>query len=149
MKTRTFLMFYFALALTGAIATLTGVAHAQPADAGAAVADAGPAAPHADQLPDPVSHPAAAFDEIKAAKKLGWPIVAFVALMFAAKAAGRLGKSVAWLAWLGRGKAAVVVGAAGALGASCYDAATSGGSWMAILFAGVMAVGHYVDAGKA
>lgn len=128
-----------------------GVAYADDTGSGSAVVSvAAPvAAPHADQLPDPVAHPAAAFDEIKAAKKLGWAVAAFVLLVFAAKAAGKLGASVKWLAPLGRGKAAVVVGAIGALGAGCYDAAVSGGSWMAVLFAGAMAIGHYLDASKA
>jgi hypothetical protein len=65
-----------------------------------------------------------------------------------AKGAARLGNNVKWLAFLGKGKVAVVVGAVGALAASCYNAAAEGGAWTAMLMAGGAALFAYLDLGE-
>lgn len=114
-------------------------------DAGSASA---PVVTPADKIPDPIAHPAQAFDELKAAKKEGWSIAAFALLLMLAKAAARLGKNVRWLAVLGKGKVAIVIGAVGALAASCYNAAAEGGAWTAMLMAGAVAVFAHLDLGE-
>lgn len=117
------------------------------ADTGSAAAshDAGPVtASPATQLHDPISSPSASWDDLKAARKVGWPLVVFAGLIMLAKLAKRGGERFAWLA---RGKTPVVVGALGALGAACYNAAATGGAWSATLFAGVMGLSHFLDAG--
>lgn len=120
-------------------------------DAGVAAApDAGTApssSSAADKLHDPASSPAAAFDDLKAAKKVGWSVVAFALLVMLARLASRFGKPGTFLAGLGKGKAAVVVGAVGAIAAACYNAAADGGAWTATLAAGVAAALHYLDGG--
>ena len=105
------------------------------------------AATPADKLHDPVSAPGAAWDDVKAAKKVGWPVLVFVVLIMLCKLLSRA-KSLPYLAALGKGKAAVAIGALGALGAACYNAAADGGAWTALLVAGLVAIGHYFDADK-
>lgn len=122
------------------------VALAQPVGSGSAVAlNAGSAsATPADKLHDPTSSPAASWDDVKVAKKVGWPLAVFAVLVMLARLVGKLGGKVSWLA---KGKAAVIVGAVGAIAASCYNAAADGGAWTATLMAGAGALFHYLDAG--
>jgi hypothetical protein len=112
-------------------------------DAGSASAPA-----PADKLHDPASSPKAAWDDLRAAKKDGWAIAAFAALVMLCKLASRVGKKFKWLAFLGKGKVAIVVGAAGALATACYNAAAEGGAWSAMLMAGAVAVAGYLDLGE-
>lgn len=135
------------IALLFPLAALGSTALAEPiADAGITL-DAGsaaaPAATPADQLHDPVSSPAAAWDDVKAAKKVGWASLVFAVLVMVAKLASRLGGR---FKTLGTGKVAVVIGAIGALGAACYNAAADGGAWTAMLVAGMLAIAHFLDA---
>lgn len=95
----------------------------------------------ADKLHD-ATNPGAAWDDLKAAKKVGWPLAIFAALIILARAVSKLGSKVAFL---GKGKVAVLVGAVGAIAASCYNAAADGGAWTATMVAGVTALGHYLD----
>jgi len=147
------------LALLAAVAVTFGAgwigyqsAHAEgagsallaPIDAGSASAPAAAPAKPADQLHDPVSSPGAAWDDLRAAQKVGWPLVVFAALIMLAKLAGRAGAKFSWLAM---GKTPVIVGALGAIAASCYNAAATGGAWTATAFAGLMGLSHYIDAG--
>lgn len=144
------------LALTFLIA-FGAVAHADNAAPRVLVAqaDTGSAAPAtpaaaptpADKLHDPLSAPGASWDDLKAAKKVGWPLAVFAGLIMLCKLLARA-KSVSFLAALGKGKTAVVIGALGALGAACFNAAAEGGAWTALLVAGVTAIGHYLDAGE-
>jgi hypothetical protein len=115
------------------------------ADSSGSAATPSPAAP-ADQLHDVVDAPKAAWDDVVAAKRVGWSVAVFAGLVIIARLAARLGRNVKLLAVLGRGKVAVVIGAAGAIGASCYNAAIAGGAWTALLSAALVALGHYVDA---
>lgn len=98
----------------------------------------------AAQLHDPVSSPGGSWDDLKAARKVGWPLAVFVVLIALCKLAARLGGK--WKL-LGAGKVAVVIGAVGAVAASCYNAAADGGAWTATLMAGAGALLHYLDAG--
>lgn len=121
------------------------LAQADTADAGVEAAPSSPAP--ADKLHDPIAAPKAAWDDVKAAKKMGWPVLVFAVLVMLAKLLGRA-KKYKLLAALGKGKVAVVVGAVGALGTACYNAAAEGGAWSAMLLAGLVAIGHYLDAGE-
>jgi hypothetical protein len=88
----------------------------------------------ADQVHDVLSSPAAAFDDVKAARKIGWPALVFVVALILARLAGKLGAIQGWpaLAKLNTGKVAVVVGGIAAIAAAGYNAAASGGSAIAI-----------------
>jgi hypothetical protein len=125
--------------------TGSGSAVLAPVGVGSATPTAPPAP--ADKLHDPIAAPGAAWDDIKAAKKVGWSVAVFAALVMLARLLARFGGRVRLLAVLGKGKVAVVVGAVGALAASCYNAAAEGGAWTAMLVAGMTAIGHYLDAG--
>lgn len=131
-----------AIAQPGSGSDATALGSAAPAPAPGSVP-----AP-ADKLHDPVASPQAAWDDVKAARKDGWAIAAFAVLVMLAKLAARLGRDVKWLALLGKGKAAVVVGAVGALATACYNAAAEGGAWSAMLMAGAVAVFGYLDLGE-
>lgn len=122
--------------------TGSGSAHS---DAGSASTPAAPSASSpSDKLHDPLSSPGASWDDLKAAKKVGWAAAVFAFLVLLCKLLGRLkGK----LSWLGKGKVPVVVGAIAALAAACYNAAVDGGAWTATLMAGFVALAHYIDAG--
>lgn len=108
-------------------------------------ADTGSAATPADKLHDPLSSPGAAFDDLKAAKKVGWPLAVFAGLIMLCKLLARA-KSIPWLSALGKGKTAVVVAATGAIATACFNAAADGGAWSATAFAGLLALAHYFDA---
>lgn len=99
----------------------------------------------ADKLHDPLSSPGASWDDLKAAKKVGWPLAVFAGLIMLCKLLARA-KSVSVLAALGKGKTAVVVAAVGAIATACFNAATDGGAWSATAFAGLLALAHYFDA---
>lgn len=127
-------------------------AFAQPVDAGAEVLqDAGsasapaPTATPADKLHDPAAHPAAAWDDLKAAKKVGWPLAVFAGLLMACKLLKRAQK-YKLAAFLSKGKMPVLVGMVGALALACFNAAADGGAWTAVFVAGVTALAHYRDA---
>jgi hypothetical protein len=122
-----------------------GYQSARADSSGSAATPSTEAAP-ADQLHDVVDAPKAAWDDVAAAKRVGWSVAVFAGLVIIARLAARLGRNVKLLAVLGRGKVAVVIGAAGAIGASCYNAAIAGGAWTALLSAALVALGHYVDA---
>lgn len=126
----------------GLIAVDVGDAIAQPADAGVALHDAGAVETPADQLHDPLKDPKAAIDDVKQAKRQGWAMLAFAIGVIAAKLLGRAKK---WpkLAFLGKGRAAVIVGAACAIVTACYNALAEGGSLYAAGYAGLLAVAAY------
>lgn len=100
--------------------------------------DAPVVTPPADKLHDPVAAPAAAFDDVRAAKSVGWAAAVFAVLVMLARLLGRV-QRYSFLAWLGKGRTAVVVAGTGAIAAAVYNVAMEGGSWMALLFAAVLA----------
>lgn len=83
-------------------------------------------------LHDPTTAPVAAWDDAKAARKVGWPALVFALATMLAIAVGTLGKNLKQLAWLNKGRWAVVVGGVAACGAAGYDAAMGGGSLVAL-----------------
>jgi hypothetical protein len=116
-------------------------AHGDPAaavDVGSG-SEAAPAAP-ASQLHDPVGSPAAAFDDIKAAKKLGWGLMVLAALIMLCRVLGRLGGKFKVLA---TGRVAVVVAAVSTLAVTSYNALALGGTWMAAASAAVVALAAF------
>lgn len=100
------------------------------------------AAAPADSLHDPLSAPAAAFDDLKAAKKVGWPLAILAGAVIVSRLLGRAGGIFKPLA---SGKAALVVGAVGAASCSAYNALALGGSWLAVAMALVVAAAAYWD----
>lgn len=127
-----------------------GIANAQAPDAGSGSATVAAAATGsgsdivplpattvpADKIHDPLSNPQAAFDDVKAAKKIGWGVLALTVLLIACRLASRLGGI---FTKLGQGKFALGVAAVGAFAMTAYNAVLLGGTWIAALFAAMMA----------
>lgn len=126
------------------VASVSVYAQAQgsAAGSGSAVATASPA----DQLHDPLTDPIGAFDQLKEAKRVGWAAAVGAILCFLALTIGTLGKTIGQLAWMGKGKWAIIVGLTGALGAGTYNAAMSGGSWTAVLVAAAIGAAAWWNA---
>lgn len=109
-------------------------------DAGApAPVDAGTAKP-SDTLDDPIAAPAAAWDDVKAAKKTGWSLALLGVLIMAARTAAGARNRYPWLAFLAKGKAAIGIAAILAIATASFDTLALGGSWVAVLFAGAGAL---------
>lgn len=116
------------------------IAEQIPLDAGVPFAKAletgqpAPVTPSVPAIHDPVAQPAVAFDELKAARKIGWPVAALVGLTMLLLAVGHLG-----VAWLKTGARAFALAAltTGCLAAG--NAALSGGTWVAVVTTGVLA----------
>lgn len=104
-----------------------------PLDAGSASA---PQPTPSDTLADPVAAPQQAFDDLKAAKKLGWGLFVLAALVMLCRVLGRLG---GMFTRLRTGKVALVIGAVGSLAVTAYNALALGGTWMAALAAAIVA----------
>jgi hypothetical protein len=114
--------------------------------------DAGPIAapaPPSAAIHDPAEAPLAAWDDAKAARKAGWPVLVFFVLVAISKALayGReklasvplIGKLAVWLS---TGKRAVAIAALGVVGVAGYDKLMSGGSLTsALVAAGIAASG--------
>jgi len=87
-------------------------------------------APH-DQLHDPLSDPAATFDDVKAAKRQGWPLAILAVGVILLRIAERLGLIAK------RKTAHTVILGALAIAAAAFDTLVLGGTWMSALYAGV------------
>lgn len=128
--------------LSAGLATsgITCVSVANADDAGV-VLDAGvgsgSAALPADVLHDPVTHPQAAFDDARAAQKIGWPLCVLAVLIMLARGAQTAGKKWAWrwLAWLNTGVRAFVLAGIGTVGAAAFNSLALGGTWFAVALA--------------
>lgn len=123
------------------------VARAAYADTGSAVtagsASSGSgsavAAP-ADQLPDAVAHPADAITAEKAAyNKAGWPLAVLAGLIMIGRGLGAVSKKWAPLAWLGKGRAAVLAAGGVTLAIAAFNALALGGTWYAAIVAAASA----------
>lgn len=101
----------------------------------------------ADQVHDVLTSPIAAYDDVRAAKKLGWPALVFIVAIILARLAGKLGAIQGWslLAKLNTGKVAVVIGGVAAVAAAGFNAATAGGSMIAILTGAFFALATYYN----
>ena len=116
-------------------------------DADAMVAPAPAPAVPSDSIDDPLKAPVAAWDDVKAAKKTGWGVLALVLLIIATRLLGRLGGVFSRLK---EGKVSLVIAAAGTFGLTAYNALLLGGSWVAALLGAVVAAAAAWDsAGKA
>lgn len=116
----------------------------------APMADTSTAAPSekpSDKIHDPLSEPGAAWDDVKAAKKIGWTAAVFAVLLVLGRLASRA-KTVGFLGWLGRGRTAVVVAGALTVAAGCYDVAVQGGSPLSVAMAGLLALGVFYESTK-
>lgn len=133
------------------LAYSVGVSLASADGSGSALVEAGSgsatAAPTpADSIADPISDPVEAYSDAKAAQKQGWAALACCLLVMASLVVGRLGRNMKTLAWLAKGKWAVIVGGVGAAAAAGYNAAIEGGSPYAVLFALGMAAAMWWNA---
>ncbi len=135
---------YRVLAVCIVVLGLTGTAHGQDAGSGpgsgvgvaSPVITPTPSGPlPSDSLSNPASEPVAAWDDAVAARKIGWTALVFAVATMVAMGIGTLGKNMKQLAWLNRGKTAVVAGAVVAVGAAGFDVAAQGGSYVALLLA--------------
>lgn len=160
-------MKHFLIAIALAVGISTPIA--AHADSGSAVVDAAPAvvapapgsastsvtatattttvAITADQVHDVLTSPIAAYDDVRAAKKLGWPALVFIVALILARLAGKLGAIQGWslLAKLNTGKVAVVIGGVAAVAAAGFNAATAGGSLIAVLTGAFFALATYYN----
>lgn len=124
-------------------------ANADPVmDAGvsaSAAAAPAPAEHPSDKLHD-ISNPIAAWDDARAAHKVGWPLAVFAVLVMFTKGLaygknklsavpllGRLAR------WLSVGRRAMAVAAVGTFGSAGYDVMIGGGSVVAAMIAGGIA----------
>lgn len=118
-------------------------------DAGSALAGSGsavePTKP-SDTIDDPIENPSEYISDVRLAKKTGWALAVLVVLFGICKLLGRA-KTIAWLAWLGRGKAALIIGASGAVIAALIDTIALGGTLVAAGYAAVLALFGYLDLG--
>jgi hypothetical protein len=119
------------------------------ADEGSAIVDAGigsgsgstePAPPKpSDSLDNPVDDPVAAWNDLKAAKKLGWAAAILAGLVMAAAGLARAGErwpSSRFLAWFIEHKTVIfVVSGVGAVSAAAFNTLVLGGTMMAVVFA--------------
>lgn len=122
-----------------------GVAQAH-ADAGVAVIDAGGSgsgsgvtAPSA-ALHDPLEQPAAAWDDVKAARKTSWPLAVLAGAILLLRLAAGAAKRFAWLSFLSKGKTAFGIAAGATVAAAAFDVLALGGSWVSVLTAAGAAV---------
>lgn len=145
------------IAIVASLALFTLVARAQPAprlelDAGIsatapagdiATAPAAPAAPRpSDSIDDPLRAPSAYFDDARAARKAGWPVLVLVIvrglLYLLAGIGSRLG--IDRLAFLSRGMWAAGISAGVAVVSAMLDVALLGATWFTIAAAGGIAL---------
>lgn len=92
----------------------------------------------ADQLHDPVADPIKAFDDVRAAQKIGWPLALLATLVMAARGLSSAGKrwpSVRWLSWLNTGARAFVIAGLTTLSCAAFNTLALGGTWFAVAMA--------------
>jgi hypothetical protein len=84
-----------------------------------------------DSIDDPVKQPAAAWDDVKAAKKTGWTLALLVVVIMALRGLGYL----KGLSFFKKDRVAIVVGGALVVATSLFDTLVLGGTWVAALYA--------------
>ncbi len=115
------------------------VTHPAPIATTVIAAPASSAPVTADQLHDPAIQPVEAWDDAKAARKLGWPVALLAALIMLSRGIGTAGRNVPWLGWLNKGRAAVIVAGVGTVATAGFNAVGLGGTWFAVLMAAAAA----------
>lgn len=140
-KTLILVVFATGLALTGIAFVTAADAFAQTVDAGvmldAGVGSGSGSAMPADVLDDPVTNPAAAFDDAKAMHKLGWPLLLLASLIMIAKGLLTAGKrwSWSWLKWLNTGVRAVAIAGVITVASAAFNTLALGGTYFAVMVA--------------
>ncbi len=89
-------------------------------------------------LHDPMLDPTGAFDDIRAAKKVNWPLALLAGLLIILKGMGSASKR--WpkakpLVWLNTGKAAFILAGFLTVGAATFNSLALGGTWFAVMSA--------------
>lgn len=111
-----------------------------PAAPAGDAATTAPTAKPSDTVDDPAKAPVAYFDDVKAAKKIGWPALVAVVLRGLFFLVSFLG---GFLAPLRKGWVPDVLAIAGAGTAAMVDSALLGGTWLAVGFAALMAILYF------
>jgi hypothetical protein len=93
----------------------------------------------ADGLHDPVIAPVEAYDDFRAAQKIGWPLALLAALVMLTRglATASTKWSISWLAFLSKGAAAVILAGLGTCGAAAFNTLALGGTWFAVATAAI------------
>lgn len=119
-----------------------GQAHAQvvTVDAGVPAIDAGLVAPAPSHAIDPTEHPTDFVGSLSDAKKKGWLALVLVGLLGLLKLIQKAGTNVSWLAWLGKGRAMMIIAGAGTVLAGCVDAVFVGGTLVSVGMGAVWAI---------
>ena len=109
-----------------AVATDAGVT-----DAGSASATPAPAAP---VIHDPSTDPAGFISDLKTAKTSGWGVAILVGVFGLCELLSRA-KLLPSLAWLGKGRISIAIGAIAAFATTSITALAGGGTWTAVALA--------------
>lgn len=92
----------------------------------------------ADKLHDPMVDPIGAFDDLKAAKKVNWPLALLAGLILLTKGLATASKkwpSFSGFSWLNKGKVAVVVAGILTVAVAAFNSLALGGTWFAVMSA--------------
>jgi hypothetical protein len=114
-----------------------------PAAGSSGSAGSGSALAPADRIRNPLENPAGAYDDLRAMRRLGWGILALGVAVMLARVLATLGGVFGVLR---RGRAALAIAAGTTFAAVAYNAVALGGTWLAALFAGVVAAAAAWDA---
>lgn len=109
-------------------------AHAQALDAGSAASSAAPVAP---TIHDPTQDPAGYLSDLEKAKSNGWGLAILVGVFGLCEVLAAAGKKFPKLAWLGKGRISVAIGAITAITATSIAKLADGGTWMAVAYTAV------------
>ena len=122
--------------------------YAQGVDAGsamvAAAQDAGtapvPDTKPSESVPNPVEHPGDFLGSLKEAKSKGWFAAILIGLFGLSKALGTIGKNIKTLAWMNKGRTAMVIAGVGTVLAASVDALFMGGTLVSMGVAALYAL---------
>lgn len=92
---------------------------------------------------DPVADPSGYISELAAAKAQGWGVLLLVGVFGLCEILAAAGKNGA-LAWLGKGRISILIGAGVAVSTAAIVALSSSGTWFAAGYAAVGAVLLYL-----
>lgn len=120
----------------------SGAAAAAGSDASAAAGSA--AAPATSTMHDPIANPLDTLSDLEAFYKLGgWALVVLGGLYVVAVIAMR--SKLSWLAFLQKGRVAIIVAGAAAVLAASVNAFAAGGRWTAVIAAAAGALLLYIQ----
>jgi hypothetical protein len=115
-------------------------AHAQGAGSGSALVVVGSGsgsaiAPMPSTIHDPTQDPAGFLSDLELAKKHGWGVLVLVGVFGLCELLALGGKNVKALAFLGKGRVSIVIGAAVSIATTSIAALANGGTWLSVLYA--------------